>query len=86
MRKFYKRFVCVTLNKKEAKRLLSYLKEDDSFKEVKDELKKELAPQYEYTIKCQDCPRKYKIVSNEIISEAELKKGGICSICSEDYK
>lgn len=50
------------------------------------DLKEGLQPEYIYELKCQDCPRKFEYRSNHILTEAQIKKGGICSNCWDDYK
>lgn len=56
------------------------------FEYLREQLELELAPYYEYEIKCTDCPRKYTIKVKEPLTKAEIKKGGICVNCSDDYK
>jgi hypothetical protein len=75
------------ITREEAEQLLKIInKSKTKFSSLKLQIEMELKPIYQYEIKCQDCPRIYTYESLTIIPDAEIKRGGICSICSDDYK
>lgn len=59
---------------------------DSTRKRLKKMLVDKLKPYYTYQIKCRDCPRVYPFVSQKVIPTDEIAKGGICVVCSDDYK
>lgn len=43
-------------------------------------------PEKEYEVQCTECPRVYKHYSRHIIPPEVIAKGGICSLCEDDFK
>lgn len=69
-----------------AEKLLKFTTDNPEFESFNTELTGELAPRYEYKIKCQDCGAKYSYSCTRKLTEAETNQGGICHGCSDDYK
>lgn len=44
------------------------------------------AEEFEYEIKCTECSRVYKIKRDRALTEEEIKKGGVCRNCEDDFK
>lgn len=89
----YQNYFELGLSRHDAKALMKVLNADESpfmsdstKRRLRSDIKKGLAPWYTYEIQCQDCPRTYTIRSRKKISPEDIAKGGICSICSDDYK
>ena len=86
----HKDIVGLYMDRKTAKKVLELLNqhypESSVLKEPRKELKQLLAPSYEYEIKCRDCARTYTIESKKKLTDEEVSRGGICVVCSDDYK
>jgi hypothetical protein len=74
------------LDRPEAEILLPLIPDTEGFKCLREQLEEELAPVYEYTVECTDCPRTFTIESKKPITKKSIAEGGICVYCSDDYK
>lgn len=81
-----KGFVNLFIEREVAEKLLKITSNNPEFESVKTQLETELSPRYEYKIKCRDCATTYLYACTRKLSEQEVKAGGICSRCSDDYK
>ena len=87
----HRQWIDVSLTRHDAIRLVEVLKmdthlSDSTRKRLKKMLVDKLKPWYTYQIKCQDCPRVYPLTTQKVIPQEEIAKGGICVVCSDDYK
>ena len=89
--KTYRDYLELSLTRHDANALLETLRidtplSDSTSKRLTKMLADGLKPWYTYQIKCEDCSRVYPLTTQKEIPESEIAKGGICVICSDDYK
>lgn len=75
-----------SIERAEAEILLPLIPNTEGFKYLRKQIEEELLTRYEYEIECQDCPHRFTIESKVRLSKEEIAKGGICALCSDDYK
>jgi len=78
--------ITFSLSKKNAKLLISLLKDWPEFAELKKDIEIEFSTEYRYEVKCSDCNHKFTVLSKEKLTQEILDRGGICASCSDDYK
>lgn len=82
----FKDHINICLDRQQAEEILAFVKDKPSYKHIQADIERALLPRYEYKVKCQDCGYVYTFESTIKYSQAEVDKGGLCAVCSDDYK
>lgn len=78
--------ISICLNKQQAEEILAFVKDKPSYEHIQADIERALLPHYEYKVECRDCGHVYTLESTVKYSTEEVNKGGICAVCSDDYK
>lgn len=76
----------VCLSRVQAEIFLDMFGRDERFSDISKDLDEGLKPVMVYEVECSDCPRKFEVEVTERLEKKDLKDGGICVHCSDDYK